>query len=270
MQNRSGWVCLHRSLLQWEWWDEPNTTRLFIYCLLKANHSQQKWRGITVEAGQFIFGIQQCKNESSMSTQSIRTSMNRLISTGSLTRQVTSRHSLITVVNWAKFQSANSLANSLANTLLTGNQQAPNRLLTGNQPQTTMITMSNNVKNETPTTTAREPEKLEPWLEASNLIGLSKDLHHEMKAMCSRRPNIDPCLVAHKVQGKYRNLPYGDKYVMFQKWFISEFEPKPVDENKRKEEEKGPYWALFEEEEKREKEAFEEAQRLKNNQSPNE
>lgn len=132
------------------------------------------------------------------------------------------------------------------------------------------------VKSEEPSSTAREvqkipvAEKLDPWIEASNIIGLTPDLHGEMQRVCMRRPNIDPVLVAHKVMAKHRNVPGNEKYLTFQNWFYREFEPEPLDPDKQKEKEKGPYWKLLEEEEAREKAAWEEHQKLKNNEQPNE
>ena len=33
----SGFIKLHRKILKWEWYDEPNTMRLFIHLLLTAS-----------------------------------------------------------------------------------------------------------------------------------------------------------------------------------------------------------------------------------------
>ena len=50
----SGWIKLHRSFLNWEWWDDPNTTRLLIYLLCSVNYERKKWRGQVIEAGTLI------------------------------------------------------------------------------------------------------------------------------------------------------------------------------------------------------------------------
>ena len=49
-----GWISLHRKLKDWEWYTEPNTFRLFIHCLLSANHKDNSWRGIEVKKGSFV------------------------------------------------------------------------------------------------------------------------------------------------------------------------------------------------------------------------
>ena len=42
-----GFVAIPRGLTDWEWYSEPNTTRLFIHLLLTANSQGKQWQGIT-------------------------------------------------------------------------------------------------------------------------------------------------------------------------------------------------------------------------------
>ena len=43
-----GWIKLHRQFLEWEWYDEPNCTRVFLHCLLKANHKDKRYSTTSV------------------------------------------------------------------------------------------------------------------------------------------------------------------------------------------------------------------------------
>jgi hypothetical protein len=38
----SGWIKIHRSILEWEWYEDTNTFRLFMHLILKANHKDRK------------------------------------------------------------------------------------------------------------------------------------------------------------------------------------------------------------------------------------
>ena len=80
-----GWILLHRSILNWEWYDDANTIRVFIHVLLKANHTPKKWRGIEVPRGSFLTSHQTLAKELGLSIQNIRTSISKLKSTGTLT-----------------------------------------------------------------------------------------------------------------------------------------------------------------------------------------
>lgn len=122
----TGWIKLHRQLLDWEWYDDMNTKCLYLHCLLRANHSDTKWRGIDVKKGQFITSLDSLAKETGLSVQNIRTSINKLKSTGNLTSKQQAKARIITVVGWDSYQDTNKETNRE----LTGRQQATNRQLT--------------------------------------------------------------------------------------------------------------------------------------------
>ena len=100
----NGWVKLHRSLLDWEWYGDTNVTRLFLHLLLKANHKDKSWQGNTVKAGQLITGRKVLSKETGLTEQQIRSSLDKLKSTNEITIESTSRYSMITVVAWDSYQ----------------------------------------------------------------------------------------------------------------------------------------------------------------------
>ena len=101
---QQGWIKLHRQILEWEWFDDPNTFRLFIYCLLKANYTEKKYRGTTVERGTFLTSLEQLSKDTKISVQSLRTCLKRLNSTNELTVNSTKQGTVIQVVNYDKYQ----------------------------------------------------------------------------------------------------------------------------------------------------------------------
>ena len=213
---------------------KTNKNAFILLTIIAARASRDGSSHLGLEIGEALIGDY---TNHQMTYQEYRNAKRVLIRLQYIGSRATTKGTIAKLTSKAIFDlNLQEVGNQMANERQpNGNQEANGGQTVGNQKADTQPLTKNEevrIKNEDlriKATTAREPEKIEPWLEASNLIGLSKDLHHEMKALCSRRPNIDPCLVAHKVQGKYRNLPYGDKYVMFQKWFISEFEPKQPD-----------------------------------------
>lgn len=129
-----GWICLHRGLLDWEWYDDHNATRLFIHCLLKANHKDNKWQGVVVKKGSFITSLDKLQIELKMTKQQIRTSLKKLESTKEITRKSTNKFTSITVDNWEKYQDKKQVSN----------KQITNEQQTNNIP----ITTNNNVNND--------------------------------------------------------------------------------------------------------------------------
>lgn len=134
-----GWICLHRQLLEWEWYNDINVCRLFLHCLLKANHKDKKWQGNVIPRGSFVTGRNVLADETGLTVQQIRTSLNKLKSTNDLTIKSTNKNSLVTVVNYGfyqdkEFESTNKTTSKPHNEQPTSNQR---------------ITTTNNVNNET-------------------------------------------------------------------------------------------------------------------------
>ena len=115
-----GYIQIHRQILEWEWFDDHNTFRLFMYLLLKANHKQRKYKGTTIKAGELVTGLSVLSQQTGLSVQQIRTSIKRLKSTNEITSVSTSQGTKIQVVNYLKYQ---LLTNELTNQQQTNNKR---------------------------------------------------------------------------------------------------------------------------------------------------
>lgn len=100
----AGFIKLHRSLLEWEWHDDPNTLSVWIHLLLKANFKPTEWRGIILQPGQLITSRASLAKETGLSEREIRTAMNRLKTSGCMTIETTSKYTLISINNFMFFQ----------------------------------------------------------------------------------------------------------------------------------------------------------------------
>ena len=123
-----GFIVLHRKMLDWEWFTDINTSHLFMYCLLKANHENKKWRGINIDRGSFVTSLEHISKDTGLSIQNIRTSLNKLKSTNELTCKTTSQYSIISIKNYNLYQDYNTPINKQ----LTNEQQTTNKRLTTN------------------------------------------------------------------------------------------------------------------------------------------
>jgi len=128
-----GWIKLHRSLLDWEWWDDPPTLKLYLYLLIKANHKEKKWRGQVVKPGQLVTGVHKLSECTKLSVQQVRTALKKLKSTNNLTSKSTNRFSLITISGWEKHQCDHAEATSKSTSQLTNKQQTNNKQITTNK-----------------------------------------------------------------------------------------------------------------------------------------
>ena len=101
-----GYIALFRQFIDWDWFTDINTCHLFIYCLLRANHKNTKWRGIELKKGQFVTSYQSLSEATGLSIRNVRTSLKKLTSktTNELTHKTTNHYSIITVNNWNLYQ----------------------------------------------------------------------------------------------------------------------------------------------------------------------
>tara|TARA_R110000822_G_scaffold46917_1_gene124788 strand:- start:365 stop:1042 length:678 start_codon:yes stop_codon:yes gene_type:complete len=100
----TGWIKLHRQLLEWEWYDDTNTKCLFLHCLLRANHSDTEWRGHNIKRGQFLTSVDTLTRETGLSVSQIRTSLKKLISTNEIASKSQARSTVITVLSYDSHQ----------------------------------------------------------------------------------------------------------------------------------------------------------------------
>ncbi len=122
----SGWIKLHRSLLDWEWYDDVNTRLVFVHCLLQANFKDRSHKGTMFERGSFPCGRDQLAKDVGISTQQLRTSLNKLKSTGELTIKSTNKGTKITLCNYDSYQDMQPADQPTNNQQVTNDQPASN------------------------------------------------------------------------------------------------------------------------------------------------
>ncbi|NUW66930.1 hypothetical protein [Vibrio coralliilyticus] len=99
-----GWIKLHRSITEWEWYSDKNVCRFFIHLLLVANHSEKKWRGITVQKGQIVTSMKQLISDTGLTKSQIRTCIKKLISTQEIAHEGNTQYSVFTIKNYDNYQ----------------------------------------------------------------------------------------------------------------------------------------------------------------------
>ena len=128
----NGYIKLFRQMTEWEWYTDADTMRVFIHLLLKANHKEHCWKGMTVHRGECIVGRKELAAELKISEQRVRTALLHLKSTNEITIKSTNKFSLITIEKWALYQLDDGGATSKSTNNPTINQPATNQQLTTN------------------------------------------------------------------------------------------------------------------------------------------
>ena len=101
-----GWIKLHRSLLDWEWFTDSNTLHVFIYLLLKANIKDVKYRGRVVPRGALVATVSDVGNILGLSHKAVRTALDHLKQSGQIETQATNKFTIITICKYIDYQVA--------------------------------------------------------------------------------------------------------------------------------------------------------------------
>lgn len=104
MNKAAGFITIHRQILDWEWYGDINTFRLFVHLLLIANFTDGKFGGRTVKRGQVVTSLANLATQTSLSVHQVRVSLNHLLMTGEVTSEANSRYRVITIVKYDEYQ----------------------------------------------------------------------------------------------------------------------------------------------------------------------
>lgn len=99
-----GFILLYRSILEWEWYKDVNTCRLFIHLLLSAAFQPVRVEGKRVKRGQYITSVRRLAKETGLSEANTRTAIKHLESTHEITCTPSRQGTVITIKNYSKYQ----------------------------------------------------------------------------------------------------------------------------------------------------------------------
>jgi len=131
-----GWVKLHRQLIDWQWFKEPQTLQVFVYLMMACNHQDGfAGAGIEVKKGQRLTSVNTICDATGLSTKQVRVILARLEKTGEISVKTANKFSVISVCNYDKYQSKpDNNDGERANKWQTeGNQEANKWQTDGNQ-----------------------------------------------------------------------------------------------------------------------------------------
>ena len=73
------------------------------------------YKEVSLQPGQFIFGLYNACKETGLTLSSVRTSIKYLVAAGNITINSTNKYSIISIVNWAQYQEELTNKNSKNN-----------------------------------------------------------------------------------------------------------------------------------------------------------
>ena len=106
--NQQGWISLHRKIEDNPIFQNEKALKIWIWCLIRANHTETDIllgrNLIHLRVGQFVFGSDVACERLKMSKSTIHFWLNYLKVERYIERTTTNRYSIITVLNYSKYQ----------------------------------------------------------------------------------------------------------------------------------------------------------------------
>ena len=119
MAERTTWIKVDRNILEWGWYKDANTFRVFMHLLLTANVKPKKFLGVDIGRGEVATSYKAIAETLGISTKSARTAISHLETTGEVAISRHSHFSVISILNYDSYQ-----ANRQSEGKSTGNQRA--------------------------------------------------------------------------------------------------------------------------------------------------
>lgn len=213
-----GYIKLHRDLLGKAIWKNSTAEQkvILITLLMMANHSENEWewsgKRFKAKPGQFVTSeasiVEKCGK--GVSRQNVRTALKKFENYNFLTRETTKKDSLITIINWGKYQHERMQANQSRNQQLTNSQPSVNQQLTTNKN----VKNDKNVKKR-----ERGAQPLKPYGEFGNVL-LKEGEYEELiekypkSVVDDKIANLD----CHIQNGERKYTAYKDHYATIGNW----------------------------------------------------
>lgn len=104
MPKLNGYVKLNRNLLEWRWYRDANTTRVFLHLLLSANFKDQPFENIIVRRGEVATSYGAIADALHISARQARTAVTHLKVSGTVSVKQYSKFQVISVLSWDLYQ----------------------------------------------------------------------------------------------------------------------------------------------------------------------
>ena len=163
----NGFIVIDRKIVEWEWYLDVNTFKLWLHCLIRANWKDGRFQGIDVPRGSFITSLEHLATETGLSVRNVRTSLEKLEKSGCLTRTSTNKFTVINVLKYREFQDLQSsdrqADGQTTDKQLTNDRQTTDKQLTTIEPYNQVTSKpSNQLNNNIASSSSQNSQLLAP------------------------------------------------------------------------------------------------------------
>ncbi len=178
----AGWIKLHRQLLESRVFQNEGLLKIWIWCLLRANHRKtwvsirtgNGYTEIELQPGQFLFGRGSASAQTRMNPTTVWKRMQKLKSTGNLNIESNSKCSIITIVNWNSYQNDQEKSDSESINQVTAKEQPGDT--DKNDKNVKKLFSSDSIEIRLADLLLKEIKKRKPDFKTPNIHGWAKSI----------------------------------------------------------------------------------------------
>ena len=122
----TGYIRLHRTLTGWRWYKDGNVLRLWLHLLLNANYAPSDFQDRIIGRGEQVTSLKALSESTGLSIQEVRTALGKLKRTGEILVNSNRHFTIVSILNYDKFQSDSADKQQTVNTQSTNKQQTVN------------------------------------------------------------------------------------------------------------------------------------------------
>ena len=104
----NGFFKVERKILEWGWYQHPNTVVVWLYLLAMANIKSKPFAGEMIRRGEVPTSLAKIAESTGLTIRQVRTALEHLKSTGEVTSRARSKYQVITITNYSKYQDVTS------------------------------------------------------------------------------------------------------------------------------------------------------------------
>ena len=173
MAEQTTFVKVDRNIVNWRWYQDANTIRVFLHLIINANIVDHDFERITVHRGEIVTSIPSLANSLNMSVQAVRTALGHLKLTGEITCRRYHHYQVISIPGYDRYQAVSTVRSTVKS-------QSANSQITDNQHQSKNIRKKEGKEGKNSsradTTTIRVPPSADDISAYCRENGLSTDI----------------------------------------------------------------------------------------------
>lgn len=128
--NNQGWISIHRKILENPLSNKPDYLSVWLHILLMANHENKSfiWNNQKqiVREGQLLTGRKELSKKTGVAESQVYKILNYLEKEQQIEQQKTTKYTVITIVNWSRYQQKEQQKEQQSNNRVTTEQQQSN------------------------------------------------------------------------------------------------------------------------------------------------